>query len=90
MLAPVRTTQFKKDYKRVERQGKDLKKLKKVMIQLAQNEPLDFKHKDHVLAGNYKGRRECHIEPDWLLIYQVVGDEIFLKEQDRILLCSGD
>ncbi|WP_257264779.1 type II toxin-antitoxin system YafQ family toxin [Endozoicomonas sp. ONNA2] len=79
MLTPVRTAQFKKDYKRIERQGKDLQKLKKIMVQLAQKKPLDFRHKDHMLAGNYKGRRECHIEPDWLLIYQVVEDEIFFE-----------
>ncbi|WP_257252412.1 MULTISPECIES: type II toxin-antitoxin system YafQ family toxin [unclassified Endozoicomonas] len=79
MLTPVRSTKFKKDYKKVERQGKDLKKLKKIMVQLAKKEPLEPKHKDHYLTGNHKGRRECHVESDWLLIYKVVGSEIFFE-----------
>ena len=79
MLTPVRSAKFKKDYKKAERQGKDLQKLKKIMVQLAKEESLEPKHKDHYLTGNYKGRRECHIEPDWLLIYKVVGNEIFFE-----------
>ena len=77
MLTPLLSTKFKKDYKKVERQGKDLQKLKKIMVQLANEGPLEPKHKDHCLTGNYKGRRECHIEPDWLLVYKVDGKEIF-------------
>lgn len=79
MLTPVRSTKFKKDYKKVERQGKDLKKLKRIMVQLAKEEPLEPKHKDHYLTGNYKRRKECHIEPDWLLIYKVVRSEILFE-----------
>ena len=79
MLTPVRSTKFKKDYKKAERQGKDLKKLKSIMVRLAKEETLEPKYKDHYLTGNYKGRRECHIEPDWLLIYMIVGSEIFFE-----------
>ena len=79
MLSPVRSTKFKKDYKKIERQGKDIKKLKNIMVLLAKEESLKPKHKDHFLTGNYQGRRECHIEPDWLLIYKVVGSEIFFE-----------
>ncbi len=71
MLRPVRTRQFKKDYKKALRQGKDLEKLDMIMVRLAAQEKLEKKHNDHKLVGNFKGRHECHIEPDWLLVYSV-------------------
>lgn len=73
-----RTPQFKKDYKLAEKQGLDLNKLKEVITLLANGEPLPPKNKDHQLKGNYKGHRECHIEPDWLLIYKVQDDMLIL------------
>ena len=63
-----RTSQFKRDVKQMQRQGKDLGKLKKVLESLVKDEKLSQKYRDHVLVGQYKGTRECHIEPDWLMI----------------------
>ena len=71
MLKPVSTNQFKRDVKKAKKQGKDCSKLKRVTDQLIEETPLSAKYKDHSLTGNYKGYRECHIEPDWLLIYVV-------------------
>jgi len=79
MLIPVRTRQFEQDFKKVLRRGKDLKKLKAIMAKLAAQENLDSKHRDHKLSGNFKDRRECHIEPDWLLIYKIEGDKIIFE-----------
>ena len=73
-----RTSQFKRDVKRVQRQGRDLEKLKKVLETLVKGEGLAAKHRDHVLVGQYKGTRESHIEPDWLLIYELAETEIVL------------
>jgi mRNA interferase YafQ len=71
MYAPVTTNKFDKELRRIAKRNKDLSKLQKVMKQLAAGEPLAPRHRDHVLIGNYAGRRECHIEPDWLLIYKL-------------------
>jgi len=77
---PVFTTQFKKDYKLSQKRGKDMSKIKAVMSELANENPLPPGCKDHPLSGNYKNCRECHIEPDWLLIYEVTETEIrFLR-----------
>ena len=65
------TTQFKKDLKLAKKQGKDIEKLFAVVEQLANGEVLPEKYRDHDLTGNYKGCRECHVEPDWLLIYEI-------------------
>jgi mRNA interferase YafQ len=73
-----RTSQFKRDVKQMQRQGKDLGKLKKVLESLVKDEKLSQKYRDHVLVGQYKGTRECHIEPDWLLIYELAESEIVL------------
>lgn len=72
------TKQFKKDYKKAERQNKDVSILKEVVGMLGKGEQLPEKYCDHILTGNYKGKRECHLEPDWLLIYEYDGDELFL------------
>jgi len=73
-----RTSQFKRDVKRIQRQGKDVEKLKGVLEALVEGEPLAATYRDHVLVGQYKGTRECHIEPDWLLIYEWGEAEIVL------------
>lgn len=72
------TAQFKKDLKLAKKQGKDVEKLFEVVEKLACGEKLDPKYKDHELTGNYRGCRECHIDPDWLLIYEVIGDVLVL------------
>ena len=73
-----RTSQFKKDVRRDQKRGKDLGKLKVVIEKLARNEPLEEKYRDHALQGRFKGTRECHVEPDWLLIYQLPPEELVL------------
>ena len=72
------TTQFKKDYKLAKRRGLNLSLLKGVISKLANGEPLDPKHKDHALSGTWSGHRECHIQPDWLLIYRYESDVLVL------------
>lgn len=72
------TNQFKKDLKLAKKQGKDTDKLFEVIEKLANGEKLDAKYRDHDLTGNYKGCRECHVEPDWLLVYEVMGDVLVL------------
>ncbi|MGD2086190.1 MAG: type II toxin-antitoxin system YafQ family toxin [Candidatus Aminicenantes bacterium] len=72
MLKPVRATQFKKDVKRLAKSGsKDMAKLKEVITKLVNEKKLEEKYKNHPLKSNWKGFFECHIEPDWLLIYRV-------------------
>lgn len=71
MLEPVYTRQFEKDVKRAKKQGKNLEKFKIIARRLLEEQPLDPIHRDHRLVGDYAGRRECHMEPDWLLIYKL-------------------
>ena len=78
MKTVSRTRQFKRDVKRMQRQGREVEKLKRVLEALVKGEPLAAKYRDHVLVGQYKGTRECHIEPDWLLIYELAETEIVL------------
>lgn len=78
MKAIRRTLQFKRDVRRMQRQGKDLGKLKSVLESLVEGEGLTAKYLDHILVGQYKGTRECHIEPGWLLIYELTESEIVL------------
>lgn len=72
------TTQFKKDYKLAKRRHLDLELLKDIVTKLANGEPLPEKNKDHALSGNWIGHRECHILPDWLLIYRIEDDVLIL------------
>jgi mRNA interferase YafQ len=78
MLAVVRTNQFKKDVKKAGKRGKDLDKLKTLISLLIRQTPLPAAYQDHPLRGNWKGYRDAHIEPDWLLLYRVEGDELLL------------
>jgi mRNA interferase YafQ len=71
------TTQFKKDLKLAKKQNKDLDHLFEVVNILAEGGTLDARYRDHDLSGNYKGTRECHIEPDWLLVYEI-RDEVLV------------
>ena len=72
------TSQFKKDLKLAKKQGKDLEKMYRIVEVLANGERLSLKYRDHALTGNLKGLRECHIEPDWLLIYRIEKDLLVL------------
>ncbi len=73
-----RLKQFKKEVKRIHKSGKDMCKLTQVIEKLANCETLEPEYRDHALAGNYQGYRDCHIEPDWLLIYQSSETELVL------------
>ncbi len=77
-LELVPTSQFKKDYKRARRRGLDMGELQAVLDRLCAEEPLDERHRDHALAGNYMGFRECRIRPDCLLIYAIDQDKLIL------------
>lgn len=74
----VQTGKFKKDLKAVIKRGYNIALLEVVVDTLASGQELPMKYKDHALIGNYKGCRECHITPDWLLIYEVDGNELIL------------
>lgn len=73
-----RTTQFKKDVKRVLKQGKDLERLLMVVQKLAQGQALDASFLDHPLKGEFQNKRDCHLEPDWVLIYAIEDEELVL------------
>ena len=64
-----RTSQFKKDVKRADKRGKDMTRLRAVLEMLIDGEPLPLAFKDHPLRGTFAGSRDCHLEPDWVLIY---------------------
>jgi mRNA interferase YafQ len=78
MLTPVRSGKFKRDVKRLEKRGKDLGKLKTVLFILINKQELPAEYNDHPLKGNWKGFRDLHIEPDWLLLYRIFGEELQL------------
>jgi len=71
--------QFKKDYKKVIKQGKDLENLKKVITLLAEGKALTPKYKDHPLHGNLNNYRDCHIQGDWILLYKIDGKKLILS-----------
>ena len=81
MLKIEFTGQFKKDFKLALKRGCDPKELEKVITLLANEQPLPEKYRDHALTNsrNYNGMRECHIEPDWLLVYKVLKDTLILR-----------
>ena len=72
------TNKFQKDLIRVQKRGYDLSLITEIIKKLANGETLPEKNKDHLLTGNYAGKRECHITPDWLLIYEIDGENLFL------------
>ena len=78
MLYVKESSQYKKDFERAIRQGKKLELLEKVLILLLNRQKLPLQYHDHKLSSNYKYFRECHIQPDWLLIYRIEGDALFL------------
>ena len=72
------TTQFKKDFKLAKRRNRNMKLLKEIIDKLANGEPLEEKYRDHALTGNWLGHRECHIQPDWLLVYRIEDNVLVL------------
>ena len=79
MLIPAFTRQFEKDLKRCRRRGKNLEKFKILAATLIEGKAPDPIHRDHKLVGDYQGRRDCHIESDWLLIYKIDGDRLIFE-----------
>ncbi|VAW40424.1 mRNA interferase YafQ [hydrothermal vent metagenome] len=77
------TRQFARDIKRVRKWGKNLSKLKTIVTKLAQGEALEPQHRDHALSNNWQHSRDCHIEPDWILIY-TIGEEYLRLERTGI------
>ena len=74
-----RTSTFKKDYKRITKQGLPREEIEAVVRVLAEGEPLNKKYRDHALSGIWKGHRGCHIRPDWVLIYKYIDDVLVLS-----------
>ena len=80
MLGIVFSSQFRKDYKKIRRSGqKDMNKLQEILALLADEKPLDARHRNHPLHGSLEGYFDCHIEPDWILIYKIDKQENCLK-----------
>ncbi len=75
----IYTTQFKKDFKKIKKQQKKLLKLTDVIEKLLSCQKLEQKYKDHSLGGKFNNHRDCHIEPDWILIYRVTDDVLTLE-----------
>ncbi len=73
------TNSFKRDYKKIVKRGYDIKLMETVVDILLTGESLPEKNKDHALSGNWKGYRECHILPDWLLVYEIIEDRLILS-----------
>lgn len=84
MLKVVYSSRFKRDYKRMVKRGCNEEDFRVVLNYLMKRESLPAKYRDHVLSGDFKGFRECHINPDWLLIYDVKDEELIL-----VLVCTG-
>lgn len=79
VLRPVYTRRFEKDVKMAIHRGMDKELLKEVIRKIILEEPLKEAYRDHALAGNYKGRRECHIQPDWLLVYKIEKNDVIFE-----------
>ena len=79
MLSVVYRNKFKKNLDQMIRRGKNPEKIKLVIIALVNGQSLDPKQRDHALTGNFNGFRDCHIEPDWLLIYRIESNTLYLE-----------
>ncbi len=79
MLRKIVTGRFKRDFRLVSKQGKNLIVLHDVMEMIVDEQPLPARYRDHKLTGNYIGRRECHLAPDWLLIYKLTDDAVIFE-----------
>jgi mRNA interferase YafQ len=79
MKQGFQTTQFARDIRRMRKRGKDLSKLREVVGQLAEGVSLDPKHRDHPLLGEWRPSRDCHVEPNWILIYTPTAEALRLE-----------
>jgi mRNA interferase YafQ len=80
MLTLATTNRFEKNFKKMLKRGKDQRKMQIVVELLLTQQSLPTKYQDHLLIGNWQGFRECHIEPDWLLIYRITQEELILTD----------
>ena len=78
MRNPIRSNQFKRDVKKAVQRGKQINKLRNLLLLLIQEQPLPQAYLDHPLKGNWKGHRGAHIEPDWVLVYRIEGSDLHL------------
>jgi mRNA interferase YafQ len=78
VLTPRPTAEFKRDLKRQQKRGKDITKIRAVIDTLCSRRPLEMNHRDHALGGEWKGWRDCHVEPDWVLIYRELAGKLEL------------
>lgn len=78
MLTIKYQASFKRDYKRIKKRGYDMKLLERTIVLLAEGGSLPVEYRDHSLSGDYAGCRECHISPDWLLVYEISEKELIL------------
>lgn len=78
MRNPVSGTQFQRDVRLARKRGKDMAKLREIISLLVEGSPLPARCKDHPLGGEWKHFRDCHIEPDWLLMYKIDGEDLHL------------
>ncbi len=74
----IRKTQFKKDFKRIIKQGKNLEELEAILTILVEGRPIPEKYRNHPIIAEYEGYHELHIKPDWLLVYKIEGDTLTL------------
>ncbi|MFA7239687.1 MAG: type II toxin-antitoxin system YafQ family toxin [Sulfuricellaceae bacterium] len=79
MLKPVVTGAFKREYRLAMKRGKKIERIDAIIRLLIEEKPLDVANRDHALTGDWAPRRECHIEPDWLLVYKIDGDTIIFE-----------
>lgn len=78
-LRPLRTKQFERDIKRCQKRGKNMEKLKTLIVLLLEEQPLPIHYRDHPLGGDWQDWRDAHIEPDWLLLYRVDNGALILS-----------
>jgi mRNA interferase YafQ len=78
MRTPVLEAKFRRDVKLAQRRGKDMSKLRAAISLLIEDKPLPLRMKDHPLSGDWEHHRDCHLEPGWLLLYKIDGDDLYL------------
>jgi mRNA interferase YafQ len=83
MLNPIYLNSFKKDIKTAKKRGLDTDLLSAVMTLIIEEQPLQDKHNNHKLVGNWKGRWDCHVAPDWLLLYRLEGEDVIFERTGR-------
>jgi len=88
LRTPISGAPFRRDVKLAQKRGKDMAKLREMILLLIEGKPLPARYKDHPLGGEWSHHRDCHIEPDWLLIYKLEGDDCTWSAPGRTPICS--